>query len=152
MTWQALSGQGFSMVGPGGLGTGVQHLSGENRGQDVITQVTFADDSTPNLTRSDFAAVQRALSEWGVTTVVLPDQPKLPPYDQVASLPKMAALISAATGVQPVLVAILGGNGVNVHVPRSYPSAATYSECVGGLPDQSTRSREQMRVFWRPSY
>ncbi len=56
MTWQASAGR-FPMVGPGGLGTGVQHLSGENRGQDVITQVTFAYGSTPNLTRSDFAAV-----------------------------------------------------------------------------------------------
>jgi hypothetical protein len=137
MTWQALSGQRFSMVGPGGLGTGVQHLSGENRGQDVITQVTFAYGSTPNLTRSDFAAVQRALSEWGVTTVVLPDQPKLPPYDQVASLPKMAALISAATGVRPVLVARAWvWDDVNGRAPSSYPSAATYSECVGGLPDK----------------
>jgi len=142
MTWQALSGQRFSMVGPGGLGTGVQHLPGENRGQDVITQVTFAYGPAPKLTRSDFAAVQRALSEWGVTTVVLPDQPKLPPYDQVASLPRMAALISAATGVRPVFVASAWvWDDVNVPAPRSYPSAARYSECVSGLPDQSNAVR-----------
>jgi hypothetical protein len=142
MTWQALSGQRFSMVGPGGLGTGIQHLSGENRGQDVITQVTFAYGSTPDLTRSDFAAVHRALSEWGVTTVVLPDQPKLPPYDQVASLPKMAALISAATGVRPVLLASAWvWDDVNVPATKSYPNAARYSECVNGLPNQSDAVR-----------
>jgi hypothetical protein len=142
MTWQALGGQRFSMVGPGGLGTGVQHLPGENLGQDLITQVTFAYGSTPNLTRSDFAAVQRALSEWGATTVVLPDQPKLPPYDQVASLPKMAALISAATGVRPVFAASAWvWDDVNVRAPRSYPSAATYSECVSGLPDRANAVR-----------
>jgi hypothetical protein len=151
MTWQALSGQRFSMVGPGGLGTGVHHLPGEDRGEDVITQATFAYGTSLNLTRSDFAAVRQALSEWGVTTVVLPDQRKLPPYDQVASLPKMAGLISAATGVQPRLVANAWvWDDVNVSAPRSYPSAARYSECVSGLPDQSNAVRQAVACVLAP--
>ena len=84
LTWHALTGQDYSMVGTGGLGVGVSHDAGEDQGQNIITKVTFAYGSSPNVTSSDIVAVHRALSEWGVNMVVLPDQPELPSYDQVA--------------------------------------------------------------------
>ena len=105
LTWHALTGQRYSIVGTGGLGVGAKHDAGEDQGQNVITKVTFAYGSSPNVTSSDIVAVHRALSEWGVTMVVLPDQPELPSYDQVASVTAMAALISAATGARPTHVA-----------------------------------------------
>ena len=135
LTWHALSGQDYSIVGTGSLGVGARHDAGEDQGQNIITKVTFAYGSSPNVTSSDIVAVHRALSEWGVTMVVLPDQPELPSYDQVASVTAMAALISAATGARPTHVADAWvWRRVNHENPRAYPNAAQYARCTTGLP------------------
>lgn len=135
LTWHALSGQDYSIVGAGGLGVGVKHDAGEDQGQNIITKVTFAYGSSPNVTSSDIVAVHRALSEWGVTMVVLPDQPELPSYDQVASVTAMAALISAATGAMPTHVADAWvWQRVNHDNPQLHPNAAQYARCTSGLP------------------
>ena len=135
LTWHALSGQNYSIVGTGGLGVGVKHNAGEDQGQNIITKVTFAYGSTPNVTSSDIVAVHRALAEWGVTMVVLPDQLDLPSYDQVASVTAMAALISAATGARPMHVANAWvWRRVNHDNPQAYPDAAQYERCTSGLP------------------
>ena len=135
LTWQALDGQRTSIVGSGGLGAGLNHRAGENQGQTVITEVTFAYRSLPVVTSADVAAVHRALSEWGVTMVVLPDQPELPAYDQVASVTGMAALIAAATGARPAHVADAWvWRAIDRDVPRAFPDAATYARCTAGLP------------------
>jgi hypothetical protein len=135
LTWHALTGQDYSTVGTGGLGVGAKHDAGEDQGQNIITKVTFAYGSTPNVTSSDIVAVHRALSEWGVTMVVLPDQPELPSYDKVASVTAMAALISAATGASPTHVADAWvWRRVNHDNPRAYPNAAQYARCMSGLP------------------
>jgi len=76
--------------------------------------VTFAYAGPPVVTAGDLAAVRRALQGWRVDTVVLPDQPDLPEYDQVASVPAMATLITSATGIRPTFVADAWvWNGVN---------------------------------------
>jgi len=135
LTWHALTGQDYSTVGTGGLGVGAKHDAGEDQGQNVITKVTFAYGSSPNVTSSDIVAVHRALSEWGVTMVVLPDQPELPSYDQVASVTAMAALISAATGARPKHMADAWvWRQVNHDNPQAYPDAARYARCMSGLP------------------
>ena len=134
LTWHALSGQRYSMVGAGGLGVGAKHDADENQGQNVITKVTFAYGSSPNVTSADIVAVHRALSEWGVTMVVLPDQPELPTYDQVASVTAMAALISSSTGARPTHVANAWvWRRVNHDNPKVYPDAARYQRCTSGL-------------------
>ena len=113
----------------------MKHDAGEDQGQNIITKVTFAYGSSPNVTSSDIVAVHRALSEWGVTMVVLPDQPELPSYDQVASVTAMAALISAATGARPTHVADAWvWRRVNHDNPQAYPDAAQYARCTSGLP------------------
>ena len=133
MTWQALSGQRFSMVGSGGLGAGTVRNRVENEGQNVISQVTFAYGAPPVVTSNDFAAVHRALLGWKVTTVVLPDQPELPQYDQVASVQAMAALITGATGVTPTHTAnAFVWNGVDLATPSSFPNTAKYASCTNG--------------------
>ncbi len=135
LTWQALGGQRTSIVGSGGLGAGLGHRAGEDQGQNVITRVTFAYASAPDVNSADMAAVHRSLSQWGVTTVVLPDQPELPAYDQVASITAMAALITGATGARPVHTARAWvWNDVHRDVPTGYPSASTYAGCVGTRP------------------
>ncbi len=134
LTWHALTGQEYSTVGAGGLGVGVKHDTGEDQGQNIITKVTFAYGSSPDVTSSDIAAVHRALSDWGVTRVVLPDQPELPSYDQVASVTAMAELISAATGTNPTHVADAWvWRQVNDDDPRVFPNATQYARCLSGL-------------------
>ena len=135
LTWHALTGQEYSIVGTGGLGVGVKHDAGEDQGQNIITKVTFAYGSSPHVTSSDIVAVHRALSEWGVTMVVLPDQPEMPSYDRVASVTAMAALISAATGARPTHVAQAWvWRAINHDNPQAYPDAAQYARCTSGVP------------------
>ena len=69
--------------------------------------------------------------------VVLPDQPELPSYDQVASVTAMAALISAATGAGPTQVADAWvWRRVNDDNPATYPSGTQYARCTSGVPDR----------------
>ena len=131
MTWQALGGQRFSIVGSGGLGAGTVHSSAENAGQNVISRVTFAYTAPPVVTSRDVAAVTRALRGWRVDTVVLPDQAELPEYDKVASVPDMAALITAATGIRPTFVARAWvWNGVAGAAPSALPTAEQLTSCT----------------------
>jgi hypothetical protein len=132
LTWQALSGQRYSIVGGGGLAAGLSHRAGENQGQTVITEVTFAYGSMPKVTTDDIAAVHRALSEWGVNIIVLPDDSSLPQYESVATVTGMAALIGAATGARPDHIANAWvWNRIDEDVPKRFPDAAQYAQCTG---------------------
>jgi hypothetical protein len=133
MTWQALDGQRYGMVGTGGLGAGVHRRVAADAGQNVLTEVTFDYRNAARLNRPDTAAVRRALDTWGVTTVVLPDEPELPAYDQVASEGEMAALVTAVTGSRPTRVADAWvWSGVGSHRPSAYPGAAALRHCSNG--------------------
>jgi len=78
--------------------------------------------------------VQRALRGWRVDTVVLPDQPELPEYDQVASVPDMAALITGATGLRPTHSANAWvWNGVGRVTPLTAPTAQRFTGCTDGI-------------------
>ena len=99
----------------------------------MISRVTFAYRAPPVVTSDDFAAVQRALHVWEVDTVVLPDQPELPEYDKVASVPDMAALITGATGIRPTHTARAWvWSGVNRATPPVVPTAPQFSFCTSG--------------------
>ncbi len=133
MTWQALGGQRFSIVGSGGLGAGTVRSGAENAGQNVISRVTFAYGAPPVVTSDDFAAVRRALRGWKVDTIVLPDQSELPEYDKVASVPDMLALITGATGIRPTHIANAWvWNGVRRTAPTPSPTATQFTACTGG--------------------
>ena len=139
LTWVALSGHHYSVVGAGGLGAGVGHRTDEDQGQNVITQVTFAYRSLPPVTGSDIQAVRRALSGWGVTTIVLPDQPGLPSYDRVASVAAMAGLMTAATGQRPVHTAnAWEWPAVGSAPPLTFSGPNQFSHCVGVSPNGGT--------------
>ena len=136
MTWQALGGQRFSIVGSGGLGAGTVRTKAENEGQNVISQVTFAYAAPPMVTSDDIEAVTRSLRGWRVDTVVLPDQPELPEYDQVASVPDMVALITGATGIVPVHTADAwvwtGVRQATATTPSTVPTGARFASCTAG--------------------
>jgi hypothetical protein len=56
-------------------------------------------------TAANLAAIRQALAGWGVTTVVVPDQPGLATYNRGRSVPYAVGLFTAALGEQPRLQA-----------------------------------------------
>jgi hypothetical protein len=103
MTWQAVDRMRYSMVGGGGP-EGVPSRSGiERKGEVIIGNATYSQFFTAAAYRpGSIASVRRALGEWGVTMVVIPDQPRLPLYDRVTSAQFAVALMTAATGQRPL--------------------------------------------------
>ena len=117
MAWQAVVGFPYDMVGGGGPGGVVQRAGAERAGAEAIGRASFS-FTAQRLRPGDVAATRRALAAWGVTGVVLPDDPGLRPYDRVTSVPYTVAFVTAAVGRAPVRRA---GSWV-------------WSDTAGGLP------------------
>lgn len=101
MTWQAVDGMAYTMALGGGPG-GTQSRAGSLRpGDTVIGNASFS-FTRQVLHPGDVAAARSALDGWGVTMVVIPDQPGLAPYDRVSWVPFAVGLVTAATGRPPV--------------------------------------------------
>ena len=100
MAWQAVGGMHYSMVGGGGPDGAIERAGIERPGQQVIGDVSFAFASHP-LTPRAIVSVRRALRQWGVDKVVIPDEPDRPAYDQIQSVTKAVAVFTLATGMAP---------------------------------------------------
>jgi 6-pyruvoyl-tetrahydropterin synthase-like protein len=138
MTWQVIDGMRYSMVDEGGPGGDPTRAGSEETGQTVINNASLPASVTApygkgavTITPPKIAAVRNALHEWGVTTVVIPDQRGLVPLEQIPSVTVAAALITAATGQLPVHQ---NGAWVWTAVDRASPSIVTttakFSECT----------------------
>ncbi len=100
MTWQAVDGMAYRMVLGGGPGGILARAGREQAGEAVIGTASFS--FTPQVLHpGDVAAARRALDDWGVTTVVVPDQPGLAPYDRVAWVPFTVGIMTAALDRPP---------------------------------------------------
>jgi hypothetical protein len=93
---------GFAMVNEGGPGGILARAGSERSGQAVLASISYWFGPRPRIMPSDVLAVRDALDKWGVTTVVLPDQAGLPEYDDVRSVPTVAAVMTAVTGTLPI--------------------------------------------------
>jgi hypothetical protein len=136
--WQAVDRDVFSMAG----GPGPESVPSRNGRQAlamrVLTAASVDQNPAASFSAGDVEAVRRALNAWGVTEVVIPDQPGLPLYDRPSSIPGASALITAATGILPTEQA-------SAWVWRGWsrdgsaPAAATarLAECTDGLPSGS---------------
>ena len=132
MLWQATDNMAYSVVGEGGPGGILQRAGREASGESVIQAAATA--RRPKLKPGDIGAVRQALDEWGVTMVVIPDQADLPFYDQMTSVTKPSALITAATGQRPSYRdGVWVWTGVHGVPPTAYPTAAQVSACTKGL-------------------
>lgn len=101
MAWQAVDTMRFAMAGGGGP-KGVARRAGKARdGFNVLFGASFALGEPPGPTEANLKAVRQALSLWQVTTVVVPDQPGLPSYDQGRSPAYATGLFTAALGTRP---------------------------------------------------
>ena len=131
MTWQALSGQRFSIVGSGGLGAGTVRPSGENAGTERHLPGHVRLRGAPGRDHRPTSRPSPVLFGLEVDTVVLPDQPELPEYDQVASVPDMAALITGATGLRPTHTAEAWvWKGIDSLSGSTTPASGRFATCT----------------------
>jgi hypothetical protein len=132
MTWQAVDGMHYAMVGGGGPGGLLTRAGKERDGQLAITINSLSSDRRVE-TPADIRAVRQALQGWGVTMVVIPDQPGLPAYEQVRSVPSSVALMTAAIGAPPVHQAEAWvWTGVGNAAPSGIPTSQAYQACLVG--------------------
>lgn len=101
-SWQLAAGMRFAMVNQGGPGGILARAGPERNGQAVLASISYRFGPQPRIVPENILAVRDALNKWGVTIVVLPDQAGLPEYDDVPSVPTVAAVMTAATGALPV--------------------------------------------------
>jgi hypothetical protein len=138
LTWQAVDAMHYSMVGGGGPGGVTQRAGKERKGQVVIANASFAFNGQ-TVTPADIVSVRRALDDWGVTMVVIPDQNDLPPYDRISSVVSAAALITAATGAPPVHQAQAWvWTGVDRAGRSVVPPTAAFAGCTAGEATSGT--------------
>ena len=101
MAWQAVEGMTFSMVGGGGPGITPSRAGPEAPGFAVLARASLPLSPPPMPSAANLDAIRRALAGWGVTTVVIPDQPALPTYDRGRSVPYAVGLFTAVLGRPP---------------------------------------------------
>ena len=102
MAWQTRAGLTFSMVGGGGPGITPSRAGPETPGFMVLSRASVSLGPAPAPTAANLDAIRAALAGWGVTTVVVPDQPGLPSYDRGRTVPYAVGLFTAALGRPPV--------------------------------------------------
>ncbi len=99
--WQASDDLTFAMVGGGGPGISPSRAGVERAGFDLLARASLPLGPAPLPTPTDLVAIRSALSGWGVTTVVVPDQPGLPTYDRGRNVPYAVGLFTAVIGRAP---------------------------------------------------
>ena len=99
MAWQAVVGMPFSMVGGGGPGV-TRPAGSERPGFDVLARASVPLGPT-QLHDGQCRAIRQALRGWRVTTIVVPDQPSIPTYDQGRTVAYAVGLFTAALGGTP---------------------------------------------------
>jgi hypothetical protein len=142
-SWQAVDHMSYSMVNIGGPAGFIDRAGKERAGAAVIGETTHA-DSLGSLGFDDITAVRRALDDWGVTMIVIPDQTDLPSYDQTPSVVTAAALMTAATGEQPIHQAEAWvWSSVRVAPRAAHVTGAQLHHCTVGLPSRGVRAVDE---------
>ncbi len=139
--WQAVNRMAWAQAGGGGPQGQLDRAGPARAGFEVLFGASFPLVPAPVPNRSTLAAVRQALRLWEVTTVVVPDQPGLPPYEQGRSAAYAVGLFTAALGRPPVYQhAAWVWAGVS-HMGAPVPmTAAAFGACVrtvDGFPSSS---------------
>jgi hypothetical protein len=101
MTWQAVNGMRFSMILQQESDRGLTTRR-ELTGAGVIASLSDLSPLNSSINGYDIKSVHQVLEKWGTTVIVIPDERVLPPYDQIESVTMAAAVMTAATGREPV--------------------------------------------------
>jgi hypothetical protein len=130
MTWQAVAGMSYSMVGGGGPGSILSRAGRERAGQAYIGNLSLTQTPGP-VTPEQVALTRRALDGWGVTMVVVPDTSRLPSYERLGNESYIAAVVTAAVGRAPVRQAgAWVWSGVNHAGPSVQATTTELSACA----------------------
>ena len=142
LMWQAVDNMHFSIAEGGGPQATFAQEPQEIQGVDVLGSASISFGIAYPITPSSVLAVRRDLEAWKVTTVVIPDEPGLPVYDQIPSVKVAAALITAATGQRPVHQSDAWvWTGVSKSSSPVAISTERFSKCgLGGRPMDFQRS------------
>jgi hypothetical protein len=104
----------------------------------VLVDASLPLGPAPGADPTTLAAVRRALAAWEVTTIVVPDQPGLPIYDQGRSPAYAAALFTAVVGRPPRYVASAWvWSGVTRPGAALVVPSAAFALCTTGPPAHS---------------
>jgi len=151
MAWQAVAGMPFAMVGGGGPGVTVSRAGPETPGFEVLAKASLPLGPPPQPTTANLEAIRSALTGWGVTTVVVPDQPQMPTYDQGRGVPYGVGLFTAALGQAPVHQAgAWVWNRVTSAGPSVVISSAAFQACIGGMAGSVPAPAVAACVLHRP--
>jgi hypothetical protein len=132
LTWQAVDRMSFSLIEGGGPGGAAQRAGAERPGAEALAGAAFNLDPSTAFTAATIQAVRQALVSWGVTMVVIPDQPELPIYEQGFHTAYAVDLITAALGVGPRYQAQAWTWAVGSPLSPSVNIApAAFPRCVG---------------------
>jgi hypothetical protein len=131
MAWQATEGMTFSMVGGGGPGVVSARAGKEGPGFDLLNRAALPLYPAPLPTPGNLATIRQALSGWGVTTVVVPDQPGLPSYDKGRGVAYAVGLFTASLGSAPRRQAKAWVWETRDAGPPIPVSAAAFAACTG---------------------
>ena len=133
ITWQAVDRMHFAMPGGGGPQAVPSRAGAERAGLTVLADAAFSIGPLQPPGAAAIAAVRRALSGWGVTLVVVPDQPELPQYDQGSHTAYTVGLFTEALGRLPryqarawVWSGVPGPGQALAHI-----TPAAFQACVG---------------------
>jgi hypothetical protein len=100
--WQAVNRMRYSQAGGGGPEGQVGRAGRARAGFEVLEQASIPLGPPPAPSRFNLTAIREALELWGVTTIVIPDEPHLPHYTQGRSAAYAVGLLTAAMGRPPV--------------------------------------------------
>ena len=135
MTWQAVNEMHYSMVNEGGPGGSVTRAGRDEGGENLFHLVSSALKGHKVKVVSTAALARQALSDWRVTTIVLPDQSGLPSYDRIHLVTYASALITELTGQAPHRqVGAWVWTDVDVTDGSSHPTGSLVTHCTTGLP------------------
>jgi len=102
--WQAVNGMAWAQASGGGP-QGQPFRAGAARpGFEVLSAASLPLGPAPLPTPATLSSVRQALRLWRVTTVVVPDQPALPLYEQGRGGGYASGFFTAALGVLPTHV------------------------------------------------
>jgi hypothetical protein len=136
--WQAVNRMRYAQAGGGGPEGQVGRAGDARAGFVVLLQASIPLGPAPPPSRTNLAAIRHALDAWGVTTIVIPDQPGLPAYTRGRDTAYAVGLLTAAMGRPPVFdhAAWVWTNVATKGSPISLNEAA-FNACVTGAASSS---------------
>ena len=131
--WQAVTTMRWAQAGGGGPQGQPSRAGAARAGFEVLSAASLPLGPAPDPTAAATDAVRRALELWQVTTVVVPDGPGLPLYEQGRSTPYAVGFWTAVLGSAPTFDhAAWVWNAVRT-APGSVPTGgAAFARCTAG--------------------